>query len=214
MSKKLFKSIEIDPAWRPWFTSDLHLFHANAAKHRDFPSADAMRVAMTIDWNIWVREKDLVFILGDVALATSKQTDELIEALNLLKGRKWLIPGNHDARMDPRVVDACFERVLPPIQDIKGEHPDHGKFRMTLSHFPLASWNRAHYGAIHLHGHSHGNLNYDRLFGPRHPKMMDVGIDTNHDAWAPYSLNQVLGIMSARRHVQVDHHANKEEQLA
>ena len=41
---------------------------------------------------------------------------------------------------------------------------------LHLCHFPLEIWDRKHYGAWHLHGHSHGKA----------PKMLgrlDVGVD-------------------------------------
>jgi calcineurin-like phosphoesterase family protein len=53
----------------------------------------------------------------------------------------------------------------------------------VLNHYPIASWNRAYKGAIHLHGHVHSGLNNNtfKLIPENQSfKHYDVGIDNNN----------------------------------
>jgi calcineurin-like phosphoesterase family protein len=61
-------------------------------------------------------------------------------------------------------------------------------YRLVLCHYPLAVWNRRHYGSVHLHGHSHGAL---ASIGMR----LDVGVD----AWdfRPCSLPEILARLNS-----------------
>ena len=74
-----------------------------------------------------------------------------------------------------------------------------GYQRIVLCHFPMLTWNRAHYGAWHLHGHCHGSLD-----GKFDGKRLDVGVDC-HD-FAPISYPEVKALMAKKDFVVVDHH--------
>jgi calcineurin-like phosphoesterase family protein len=78
-----------------WYTSDLHLGHANIIKYcdRPFKSADEMNRTIVNNWNSVVKPEDRVFVLGDVALGKINESLEFVRELN---GQKLLIPGNHD----------------------------------------------------------------------------------------------------------------------
>jgi calcineurin-like phosphoesterase family protein len=43
---------------------------------------------------------------------------------------------------------------------------------LVLDHYPMAGWNRAFHGAVHLHGHVHGRFDNSDL------RRFDVGIDS------------------------------------
>jgi len=59
---------------------------------------------------------------------------------------------------------------------------------IILSHFPYATWNRSHYGSLHFHGHSHGNL-------PHIKNRLDVGVDNAYKLlgeYRPFTLNEAV----------------------
>lgn len=76
-----------------FFTSDQHWFHKNVIRYsgRPFASTIEMNEAMIERWNNVVKEKDIVYHLGDITLSSS--IAELSKGLN---GIKILVPGNHD----------------------------------------------------------------------------------------------------------------------
>ena len=80
-----------------WWTSDHHFGHANIIKYcnRPFADADEMNKAMVDRWNDLVDDGDEVWIVGDLVLG--QLTVNLSAHVWRLKGRKILIPGNHDA---------------------------------------------------------------------------------------------------------------------
>ena len=83
--------------WADWWTSDHHFGHANIIKYcnRPFASADEMNKAMVNRWNDLVADDDEVWIVGDLVLG--QLTVNLSAHVWRLKGRKILVPGNHDS---------------------------------------------------------------------------------------------------------------------
>lgn len=78
-----------------YYTSDLHLGHANIIRFCDRPFAGvpAMNSRLVELWNETVTDDDTVWVLGDVALGP---LDESLAHIGRLAGRKLLVPGNHD----------------------------------------------------------------------------------------------------------------------
>ena len=64
--------------------------------NRDFESVEQMNEVMIEKWNKKVHARDEVVILGDLSLGNGKETNEI---LCRLKGRLYLIRGNHDERL-------------------------------------------------------------------------------------------------------------------
>ena len=79
-----------------FITSDQHFGHENIIKYtnRSFATVEEMDKALVDSWNTVVSDGDTVLHLGDVALGKLEDT---LKALNLCNGKKFLIPGNHDA---------------------------------------------------------------------------------------------------------------------
>ena len=79
-----------------YYTSDLHFGHKNIIKYENRPwsSVKEMDQGLIDRWNNRVKNRDLVYILGDFTLSVSTSYVENI--LTALKGRKVLITGNHD----------------------------------------------------------------------------------------------------------------------
>ena len=93
-----------------YFTSDTHFFHENILKldNRPFKDMNDMCDKMLEKWNNKVNKNDTVYILGDY---TWKQSDEHIEYLKKLNGRKRLILGNHDFRNSSNKYKDLFESI-------------------------------------------------------------------------------------------------------
>lgn len=207
-----------------WFTSDTHFGHSRMMESRGFGSIDEMDEVLIDAWNVFVRPHDDVYHLGDFALCSP---DHVAKIRKRLKGNVRLIGGNHDHKM-PRWLADTFAHTytryelkarLDPRADPRAD-PSSGAApgtsaqtqRIILDHFPLLTWNCAHYGAWHLHGHSHGSLDPARHLGRR----MDIGVDTaypdvlpNHPRFSPYSLAEVEAYMATRQWSQMDGHEPK-----
>lgn len=143
-------SNERKKAMAKFYISDLHLGHQNVIKHDSRPFSDTaeMHKALVKNWNNAVAYNDEVYILGDFAW---KNTEGL-EALDELKGRKFLVTGNHDKPTEE--MKACFEWVKDHAVVTDGE------IQVVMSHYPIAHWYNQYRGAVHLYGHVHNNDDY------------------------------------------------------
>ena len=63
--------------------------------NRGFESVEQMNEVMIEKWNKKVHARDEVLILGDLSLGNGEETNRI---LSRLKGRLYLIRGNHDER--------------------------------------------------------------------------------------------------------------------
>jgi len=115
-------------------------------------------------WNTAVQSNDRVYIIGDLCL--SARVEAVAAMVNSLNGYKYLVPGNHDKKILRKVIPYLKDaEITDSIVEVTS-----GDDRYVLCHYPIESWNRRHHGAIHLHGHSHGN-------GSFLPNRVDVGWD-------------------------------------
>lgn len=109
--------------------------------------------------------------------------------------------------------DKMFIRPAKPSDLFKStqhyKHISFGKQEIIMSHYAMRVWNRSHHGAIHLYGHSHDSLDNPARGGSEWGKSMDVGIDSAKrilGEYRPFSLSEILDIMSNREALIVDHH--------
>ncbi len=181
-----------------FFTADLHLGHSNCIRYCNRPFTDAAHMNKSIidNWNSVVQHGDDVYIVGDVSFSSLEET---VAMLRSLKGRKYLVAGNHDARLRKKQeFIECFtwvkdlhEMVVPdPDAPASNQH-------IVLCHFPLLSWNRSRYGAWMIHGHTHGVLQ-DKPWIKRY----DCGVDPN--GFVPVRYEQLKSVFAGRRDVDVD----------
>ena len=175
------------------WTSDLHLFHKNILKFnrdtRDGVDMDEMIRIFVKNWNAEVFPQDDVFILGDVTFGS---TEDTIAVLKRLNGRLRLVLGNHDHKIyKSDDLKDCFELVTNyhEIEVTDGAN----EYRVVMMHYPIESWNRAHYGAIHLHGHTHGH------YGDVNMKnRFDVGVDNRKDVkMTPFTWDDIMNRLAA-----------------
>lgn len=135
---------------RKFYISDLHQHfgHKNILTfdNRPFFTLAEMEQTIISNWNNRVEKNDEVYILGDMFW----HNYEAPRILSELKGRKYLILGNHDrvnAEMAKHFV-WCNKR----LEVIK----DEGQ-KVVLCHFPIAHWDGQMHTpqTIHLYGHIH-----------------------------------------------------------
>ncbi len=156
-----------------FFTSDTHYGHRRVIEHakRPYQNLEEMENAFVENWNRVVTPGDVVYHLGDFHFG---KRDDVERVLRRLNGTKLLVPGNHDKS---HVTTAKGWASVSPLRDITVDgHP------VTLCHYGMRVWNKSHYGAIQLYGHSHGSL-------PGNSQSMDVGVDTWN--FTPVTLAQV-----------------------
>lgn len=164
-----------------FFSSDLHFYHANIIKYckRPFASVEEMNEGLIANHNSLVKPNDVWYHLGDFAFAGS---DEIRQVLRRMNGIKHFVKGNHDKAVNfVGLVESFSADLCLKFNGI----------RYHLYHFPVSSWDSAHHGSIHLHGHSHGSTNSDGLL------RFDMGVDCNN--MFPFSLEQVEALVKQRR---------------
>lgn len=184
-----------------WFTSDLHLGHSMVAGLRGFrapdgePDPGAHDAAVTANWTRLVRPGDQVWVLGDLAVASSAaRVREVLDLIGPLPGEKHLIAGNHDpvhpGNRDSHKWFARYMTVFASVQafarrKVSVPRPDGTSIRIDvmLSHFPYVADRgfEARYPEYRLpdtgnwliHGHTHSA---EKRSEPR-------GIHIGLDAW-------------------------------
>lgn len=167
-----------------WVTSDTHFNHKNVIKYcnRPYKDVDEMNQSLIKNWNSCATPQDDIYHLGDFCFG---DPSSIIYQLN---GNIFLVPGNHDHRLlkwlkknttnKIKVLDSIYEFRYPLLQ-----------LPVVMCHYPLETWNRKHYGSIHLHGHAHGQLNSSTV-----PNRLDVGVDPhNYTLISLASIRDYLG---------------------
>jgi len=155
-----------------YFTADTHFCHSNiiGSCGRPFDNADEMNRALIDNWNSLVTERDEIYILGDF-LYKGKGKDAN-NILSKLKGRKYLIVGNHEKYLaDPEFKPEAFEWINY-YYTFK-----HEGIKIVLFHYPMLSWDGSCHGSVHLYGHVHKGEEKLNLLGPR---AVNVGVDVNN----------------------------------
>ena len=124
-----------------------------------------------------VNDADEVYILGDFAYRG--QAEQVNDILKKLKGRKYLIKGNHELYLKDRDFDASAFEWIKDYHVLKYKDA-----RFVLFHFPILEWAYYHYKTAHLHGHIH-----NRLFNHPNAKAINVSVDCN--AFYPVSADAI-----------------------
>jgi calcineurin-like phosphoesterase family protein len=140
---------------KEWFTSDHHFGHKRIIElaNRPFGTVEEMDAVMIERWNERVKIGDMVYHLGDFAFG------DHTPYLTRLNGQKRLVKGNHDH--SNRVKKAEGWSTVDTLLHVTSQEG----IPLVLCHYAMRVWSRSHYGAIHLYGHSHGNLPGDSQSG-------------------------------------------------
>lgn len=151
--------MKIDPAasrskGKTFYISDLHIGHKAIIQidKRPFSSYDEMYTTIINNWNSVVSDDDKVFILGDFSFSTNIALD----VIKQLKGRKYIVLGNHD-RLNSE-LRSHFEEIVDYYETVDTLNKQ--STRVILSHYPIAHWNHQFHNAIHMYGHVHNNDDY------------------------------------------------------
>src|ERR1700690_1001792 len=179
-----------------WFCSDLHFFHKNIIlySNRPYSSVEEMNESLIKNWNAMVKPEDSVWHLGDFAFCKYPELKNILRRLN---GNKNFIMGNHDKVIEENWDDLLNSKLLNSIQYYKELKYEGQMF--VLFHYPIASWNKKHHGAIHLHGHCHASF-----VAPG--KIVDVGVDDKRitSEYRPISIVEIIKYMKNISDVIID----------
>lgn len=130
--------------------ADTHFGHENIIRYcnRPFESVSEMDKTLIDNWNKTVSNDDIIWVLGDFALASRDYTKSIIKSL---RGRKRLILGNHDRYSQEWYREVGFEFVSP--------YPILIKNYIVLSHAPLEFLNE-NCPFFNIYGHVHNDPRY------------------------------------------------------
>ncbi|MCL2824589.1 MAG: metallophosphoesterase family protein [Polyangiaceae bacterium] len=160
-----------------YFTSDPHFYHANIIKlcNRPFDNIDQMNEQLIDNWNQTVGPGDDIYVLGDFFYKAS--TNQAIETLDRLNGRKYLVEGNHDD-----TSNAEYRKRFVWIKDYHVLKHDNNRF--VLFHYPILEWDGYYSDAIHLYGHVHSGR------GDHDKNAVNVAVE--RWGYRPVSIDDVL----------------------
>lgn len=154
------------------YISDQHFYDADVMRdldHRPFHNAEEMNEYMILQWNDTVKNDDEIYIIGDMFSwsGTGRDPVKLNAVLNRLKGRIFLIIGNHDLKwFDRPDIDSNrfgWIRHYAEIHDTERN--------VILSHYPMPFYGMNHMRdrngnlrTFMLHGHVHDTTEAKLLY--------------------------------------------------
>lgn len=162
-----------------YFTADTHAWHTNIIGHcnRPFETGAQMTEKMAENINCVVNKDDTLYHLGDFSWGNSLWIEGFRSMINCQNVH--LICGNHDRIIKKK---ERLQKLFSSFNFLFETEFLNTPF--TLCHYPLLSWNKINYGAIHLHGHCHGNLQ------EKHNRRIDVGVDCWN--YKPISIEEII----------------------
>lgn len=124
-----------------WIFGDMHLRSLgmfNRIYSKSFASQEEYEEAIVKNWNKKVTSvDDIVIIIGDLGFK-----DGIEAVIPRLRGRKWLLMGNHDG-YSKSYYEKFFEKVF--------DTPIYFSKRIVISHIPIP----VEAGILNVHGHTH-----------------------------------------------------------
>jgi calcineurin-like phosphoesterase family protein len=163
-----------------YFTSDLHVNHANilAYSHRPFSSVPEMNEALIVNFNKRVKAEDTVYIIGDFMMGHGFK-ENLLAFTPRLNGKKVLVKGNHDRSSELYLAAGFAEVHNQVVLPISGStYPS-----VLLQHKPPQKAVGTFPYAYVLHGHVH------ELFKTR-AYWVNVGVDVQN--YEPKTLEELV----------------------
>lgn len=170
---------------------------------------------MIDQWNSKVRKNDEVVVLGDFSWGNAKETMDILDEL---KGRIYLIRGNHDRFLEDKNFDVSRFEWIKDYAEL-----NENKRKVVLSHYPIACYNgqyrRDESGkpkTFMLHGHIHKTQDQqfldayqDYVQKQTHPRIGDGQLETvpcqlincfcMYSDYVPMTLDEWIEIDKQRR---------------
>ena len=165
-----------------FFTADTHFDHANIIRlcNRPYESIEQMNEDMISKWNRKVTNSDTVYILGDMFFR-SKDPEAI---LGRLRGKKYLIIGNHDTWIKRVDTDRYFKEVSHYMTLSDGQRG------LVLCHYPQICWpHQQRFYMIHRHIHADTQGDYWPLLAVRE-RALNAGADIN--GFAPVTFEELV----------------------
>jgi calcineurin-like phosphoesterase family protein len=169
-----------------YFTADTHFCHKNVIEscNRPFDNIEQMNQTLIDNWNSRVKAEDEIYILGD--FFWRGKISEANEILEKLKGRKYMLRGNHDFFLDDKDFNKTHFEWIKDYHVLKYQWK-----KIILFHYPIWEWEGYLRGSIHLHGHVHDNAGiYHRGTEALGKQAINVGVDVH--GYYPISIEEVL----------------------
>lgn len=178
------------PMKKVFFTSDTHFFHDRIISHanRPFANVDEMNATLIRNWNKVVPRDGIVFHLGDFCMGTVAQWNSILDQL---KGKIFLVAGNHDIALINSPVMKRFEGVDCEMDIVVGGQ------KLILNHFPLLVHGGRNTRTWQLFGHIHTNPVDNRIIDNKRMSMLassqyDVEVDNNDFVPVPFEQIQEI----------------------
>lgn len=143
-----------------YYIADCHFFHGalnEKMDRRGFETVEKMNEYMIYQWNSRVRNNDEVIILGDLSWGTADETKGLLEQL---KGKLYLIEGNHDRYRTSKAYETDRFEWIKPYEELHDN-----KRKVVLCHYPIMCYNgqysrdaEGNPKAYMLYGHVHNTF--------------------------------------------------------
>ena len=185
------------------FISDLHFTHDNILRFDKRPYENVVDHDKDLirKWNAVVRNpNDETYILGDIFWGKPEQA---LPILKQLRGKKYLIEGNHDRFVNDKSVFA--EEMRSHFEEItKFKVINIDKKKIIMCHYPIPQFD-GHFGAkaVHLYGHVHQTFEYKLMKkfieegrlpenGSATNLMFNVGAMMPYMDYAPRTLDYIL----------------------
>lgn len=151
-----------------YYIADLHFGHFNILRfdNRPYFTVNEMNTELINNWNSVVNEDDEVYILGDVSWGSMEKT---LEILKQLKGKKYLIRGNHDTIFHNSFKEFNEFQWIKDYAEIKDNDRN-----IVLSHYPMPCYKNMMHGWYHLFGHIHST---------KDSEIIENALDTLFQTW-------------------------------
>ena len=161
-----------------YYIADCHFFHGtlnSKMDNRGFENVEAMNEYMIRKWNAKVKSNDEVVIIGDFSWGTAEETNKL---LNKLRGRLYLVQGNHDRFLTNGNYNASRFVWIKPYAEMH----DNGR-KVVLCHYPIMCYNgqyrldeKGNPKTYMLYGHVH-NTHDQRLLEQFQEMMRNTKVE-------------------------------------
>jgi len=182
-------------------------------KTRGYNSAAECDAALIQNWNNKANSETIGFLLGDTVFGdpTGEKLTELME--NLSFKTMFICAGNHFSG---------FKQILQNIEGnewVLGDKtiifcPNYFEAfvngqAVTLSHYPILSWNGQAKGSFSLFSHVHDNLERSAVgaaYSNSGARSLEVSVEKFN---SPPNFKEISDILLARKPISFDHHDSR-----